>query len=58
MKSRPLGRWIIPDAFLANPRENSGKLGNKWGIGAAKALKIALLGMRSLDEMQKKLYYL
>lgn len=51
-------RWIIVDGFLANPREKTGKLGNKWGIRAAKPLKIALLGMRSLDEMQKKMYYL
>ena len=51
-------RWIIVDSFFANPREKTGKLGNKWGIRAAKTLKIALLGMRSLDEMQKKMYYL
>ena len=52
------GRWMMPCRFLANPRVNSGKLGNKWGIRAAKPLKIAPQGMRSLDEMQKKMYYL
>ena len=51
-------RWIIVDGFLANPRKKTGKLGNKWGIRAANPLKIALLGMRSLDETQKKMYYL
>lgn len=44
--------------FLPDPKGNLGKLGNKWGIKAAKPLKIAPQGMRSLDEMQKKLYYL
>ena len=48
----------MPCRFLNNPRENTGKLGNKWGMRAAKLRKIARWGMRSLDETQKKLYYL
>ena len=52
------GRWIIARHFLPDPRGNLCKLGNKWGIEAEKPLKIGSQGMRSLDEMQKKLYYL
>ncbi len=51
-------KWIRARGKLSNIKEIPVKLGNKWGIITANGGKKGLLGMRTLDERQKKLYYL
>ena len=50
--------WIMARGNLPNIRGISVKLGNKWGIDTANGGKKGPQGMRTLDETQKKLYYL
>ena len=51
-------KWVGAWGNMRNKREISAKLGNKWGIDTANGGKKGPQGMRTLDETQKKLYYL
>ena len=50
--------WVNTSCVLSNIKEIAAKLGNKWGIKAINGGKKGPQGMRTLDETQKKLYYL